>query len=472
MNGVRSPRTPAFRSAEGSSCAAPPLRREELTEEGIHAASGWRTRSWLLSVALVFALPGTTLAQSTTGERQRAGAWKARWGETHDRALESGVTLNASYQGEAAGNLSGGDRKTARYTQQAEIETLLDMSRIAEVPGARVQVAINYRGGRSLSEDILHNQFPVQELYSSAQIVRLSQFNWLQHFANQRVTVQIGWSPVGNDFARLPGFCKFQNLVICGHANPMTVNSGSLNGPISQWGVRVKVWPTTQLYIKAGAYRNNIDGGTDSGFDLSLDHHGSFYPLEIGWERREAAPPGTIAVGVYHNTGRTPDVNSDINHDRAGLTGLPYLQRGGRHGGYVMGQQVVHRPESGNPWRALSIMGIAGAGDSHTARYSRFAIVGVLYEGPFARRQDDFISFMVAWAETNPRLSGFQRDRDLVQSDAASVQGWEAEMEFDYGIQVTPRLLVQPNLQYIIQPGGNDERANALVLGLHFSVKL
>jgi porin len=53
----------------------------------------------------------------------------------------------------------------------------------------------------------------------------------------------------------------------------------------------------------------------------------------------------------------------------------------------------------------------------------------------------------------------------------ASTAG-EAVIEIDYGIQATPWLLLQPNLQYIAQPGGNEDRSDALVLGLHFAVKL
>ena len=43
------------------------------------------------------------------------------------------MTFNASYMGEAAASLSGGDRHTARYTQQVELETLLDMKSIADI---------------------------------------------------------------------------------------------------------------------------------------------------------------------------------------------------------------------------------------------------------------------------------------------------------------------------------------------------
>ena len=147
-------------------------------------------------------------------------------------------------------------------------------------------------------------------------------------------------------------------------------------------------------------------------------------------------------------------------------------RHGGRHGGYVMGEQVIYQPETGNATRAFSIMGIAGGGDNATARFRRFAIAGAVYQGPFAHRPDDFVSLMVAWARTNPRLGRFQRDRNQMLPNNASVQRSETVIELDCGIQATPWLLLQPNLQYIVQPGGNQDRSDALVLGLHFAVKL
>lgn len=431
-----------------------------------------RSQGRVVACAMLLALPGVALAEPVDEDWLQRDTLNGDWGGLRSRAREAGLALNASYVGEAARNLSGGDRRSARYTQQVEVEALLDMERMAGIDDARVQVTLNYRYGRSLSQEILHNQFAVQNLYSNAQIVRLSQLNWMQDFAGGRVTVQVGWSPLGNDLARLPAFCKFQNVVICGHANAMTVNSGAINGPVSQWGARIKVWPTARFHINAGAYRNNPDGGTDDGFDLSLDDDGNFYPVEVGWDRRQGAPRGSIAFGAYYNSARTPDVYYDVNRDPAGLTGLPMLQHAGRHGGYVMGRQVIYQPEPGNAARALSVGGIAGVGDNATARFRRFAILGALYQGPFASRPNDFASFMMAWSPTNPRLSRFQRDRNQSLPGSIPVQRWETVLELDYGIQATPWLTLQPNLQYILQPGGNDARKNAFVLGLHLAVKL
>lgn len=43
-------------------------------------------------------------------------------------------------------------------------------------------------------------------------------------------------------------------------------------------------------------------------------------------------------------------------------------------------------------------------------------------------------------------------------------------LEATYQAQITPWLSVQPDLQFIIQPGGNGSIPNALVLGLSASV--
>ncbi|MGY1424777.1 carbohydrate porin [Lysobacter sp. A289] len=462
---------------------APPTDRIRTATTGIQSIdtrgcgrSHRRRPALAMAVCALLALcaAGTGIpahAQETTDWRER-DTLSGDWGGARTRWNDAGVIFNAGYAAEVAGNLSGGDKRTARYTQQLELETLLDMERLAGIDDARVQITLNHRTGRSLSADVLHNQFSVQQLYTNAQILRLSQLNWLQHFDDGRLTVQLGWSPLGNDLARLDAFCKFQNVVICGHANAMTINSGAINGPVSQWGARIKYWPTDRFYINTGVYRNNPDGGTDDGFDLSLDNDGNFYPIELGWQRAPDRLEGLIAIGVYYNSATTPDVHTDIDDGPAGLTGQPFLQHGGRHGGYVMGRQVVYRPDPGNPDRGLSFGGIAGVGDSATARFRHFAIVGGLYRGPFASRPNDYAAFMVAWSPTNLRLMRYQQDRNRMVPGSVPVQHWETVIEVDYGIQATPWLLLQPNLQYIVQPGGNDDRSNALVLGLHMVIRL
>jgi porin len=43
-------------------------------------------------------------------------------------------------------------------------------------------------------------------------------------------------------------------------------------------------------------------------------------------------------------------------------------------------------------------------------------------------------------------------------------------MEVNYSLNITPAITLRPNVQFIHAPGGIDQRANVLVLGLHSSI--
>jgi carbohydrate-selective porin OprB len=53
-----------------------------------------------------------------------------------------------------------------------------------------------------------------------------------------------------------------------------------------------------------------------------------------------------------------------------------------------------------------------------------------------------------------------------VTDPAIGVQSWEMTLELTYGCNVKPGQLVQPTLQYLINPGGNKTVSNALAIGV------
>lgn len=391
------------------------------------------------------------------------------WVGLRTRLKQDGITFSAHYASESAGIISGPLRHTARYTQQLDLETLFDLDRLAGVHDALIQFTLTDRSGRSLSNDVLHNQFSVQELYGAGQNFRLAELNFQQDLDDHRIHYEVGWSPLGDDFARLPDFCKFQNGVICGHANAMTTNSGAHNFPTAQWGAHVKLQVTPAFYVATGIYLDNPDAGNaNQGFNLSFRHTGEFVPVELGWHAGGSAMPGDYKLGAYYNSADAPDVSDDINGMPAGLTGAPFIERNGRWGGYGIASQTVYRvPDTSRNLR-LGIMG--GMGDRATARYGWFLLAGGVWQGTFPGREQDFVSFVFAYARTNPRLTRFQQERDSVLPGAVGIQTYEGIVEVDYGAQVTPWLKLRPNLQYVIHPGGTGSIPDTLVAGLYTQV--
>ncbi len=85
-----------------------------------------------------------------------------------------------------------------------------------------------------------------------------------------------------------------------------------------------------------------------------------------------------------------------------------------------------------------------------------FASVGANYRGLLPSRGKDTASFAVYYG-------GFSRD--------LPGQTYELVLEWTYAIAVAPWLTVQPDVQYIVNPGGRSSTGNALVVGAQLLVQ-
>ncbi len=425
-----------------------------------------------LLFALVCAYP---LRAQEDGTSSQAEDWVDRptlsgdWGGVRTKLEKRGIKLRAGFTTESAANPIGGKRQSARYTQQVDFGGDLDLSRLVDDPGAKVQITFTDRVGRSLSADAIGNLFAVQQLYGAGQNFRIVELNYQQSLFADKLNLELGWSPAGDYFASLPVFCDFQNGFICGHPNPMTTNSGAHNYPVGQWGARVRVSPTRQFYVQTGLYQANPDeGNKDKGLDLSFSSTGVLIPFEVGWlpGNRTGKYPGIYKIGTYYNSSNTPDVLEDIHGHSAGFTGAPFLMHSGRFGAYGMADQVIERDASDTK-RFLRIGAIGGIADRATAIYRYFVAAGGVRQGTFKHRDADFISVLFAYAQINPRLTQYQQDRNVVAPGSVGIQTYESIAEIDYNVQIATWLSVRPNVQYVIRPGGTGKIPNVIVIGLH-----
>ena len=414
------------------------------------------------------------MAQEITGGQRwfDQDTMTGNWGGVRSSLRDAGIDLRAHFTTESAGNSSGGNYQAVRYTQQIDFGADFDLDRLMSIHDAKIQVTLTDRVGSSLSADALGNQFAVQELYGAGQNFRLAEMNYQQDFLKHKVAIELGWSPIGDTFAGLPYFCNFQNAVICGHASAMTTDSGAHNFPTAEWGARIDVSPTPDFYVAAGLYQvNPNEDDADNGFDLSFRSTGAFVPIELGWLPGQGSGklPGVYKIGGFYNSSETPDLFKDVNGNPAGLTGEPFEQHNGRWGGYIIADQMVFREKSSSN-RGLTLGAMATLGDPDTAKYSYFWVAGGHYQGTFHGRDNDVVSFMIAYAHTNSRLTQYQRDLDTVVPGSVGIQTYESIAEIDYGAQLAPWLNIRPNMQYVINPGGTGKIPNAFVIGLYTEV--
>jgi porin len=89
---------------------------------------------------------------------------------------------------------------------------------------------------------------------------------------------------------------------------------------------------------------------------------------------------------------------------------------------------------------------------------------GLSYKGLIPGRDEDALGIAIAYAQL-----GDTKSVAMVE-EGSDVVGSEMVLEATYQFQVTPWCVLQPDVQYIINPGGTRDVGNALVIGARCSI--
>lgn len=187
--------------------------------------------------------------------------------------------------------------------------------------------------------------------------------------------------PIGSDFDSTG--CVFQNNSMCGglvgHASTVWYNS-----PVGQWGGRIKVNFTPQIYGQFGAYEYNptlLD--SNNGFKLNTSgREGTTYVAEVGWTPSlgAAGMAGKYMVGGYWNNATANDVLKDGNGNFKQVSGQSADQLDGRYGMYAYARQQI-TTFNGDAKRGLSLFTHYSQYDKRSSTLDWQAQVGAIYAG-------------------------------------------------------------------------------------------
>ena len=136
-----------------------------------------------------------------------------------------------------------------------------------------------------------------------------------------------------------------------------------------------------------------------------------------------------------------------------------------------MFDQVLFQPCGKSDPRALGIFAsIAVAPDQSINQMPFFCNGGTLIRGLIPGRPEDTLGFGVIYGKFSPDLQAAQ---ELAQVLAPTVGVQEYELVFEWAYRVRMRngaMFFQPDLQYIVNPGGAHQYANAFQVGAQAGV--
>jgi porin len=363
-----------------------------------------------------------------------------------DAPDEKGVTASLNYRFDAMGAFSGGAVQAVRSLDNLGLSLDLDLDRTWGWAGASAHAELSNTSGRAPSELAAAAQ-GVDNIEVSANRLRLYQA-WIEtDFAHDKANLRAGFSDLSGEFATVEASGLLLNPSF-GMA-PEFAASGAAAYPSTALGLRLRMAPTTATYVQVAAAnaRTGVPGDR-GGADFSFDQ-GAMLLAEAGW-----TGAGKVAIGYWRLSERQDDL-AELDP-----FGAPVSRAA--QGAYVLAEQILARSADG----ARSVTGFvrAGVADGRTTAFSGSLQAGLLVSPAFASRPESSLSFGVTQARLAPAW------RAASATAGAPLGRDETVFELTYSDQLTRRVRVQPDLQYIRRPSGDPTIKDAFVAGLRLEV--
>lgn len=328
----------------------------------------------------------------------------------------------------------------------------VDADRLFGWRGVTAYANLLYNNGRSFSGELTGDAQVVSNI-EGPESWRLYEF-WVESRlgAAGAHSVRIGVYDLNSEFDTLESSSLFINS---SHGVDVTLGQTGQNGPsifpVPGAGLRARTeagWGYAQLAVLDGVpgERRRPDRT-----GLHLDRNdGALLVLEAG---RAMGGVSKLALGAWSYTARFDEL---VALDAGGS---PRRTRGNR-GFYALAEARLH--EAG-PRRVDAFLRLSSAQGRFNA-FSRYAGAGVVVSGWPAVRADDQIGLAVAHAVTGDPF------RQAAAAAGDRAERAETILELTWRLAVSDHLVLQPDLQYIINPGADPALRDAFALGLRLEL--
>lgn len=276
---------------------------------------------------------------------------------------------------------------------------------------------------------------------------------------------RIGRIGAGDDFLVSPYNYLFMQNGFCGNPVGIFFNSPGMSAyPNATWGARLKVKPTQRTYIMGGIYNGDpsIRDIDHNGADMSMN--GPVFVIgEAGYQLNglpgDSHRLGNYKVGFWYDNSEFTDYNSVGFAQPAG-------SKRGNWGLYTLFDQVLFPFGEPNSNRGFGIFGsFLVSPDESVSQMPYFFTAGVASRGIFESRPIDVAGFGVVYGSFSSDLSNAQQ-REEQLDPTVGVQDYETVLEWTYRFNLREgALFIQPDIQYVTNPGGTGQINDALVLG-------
>lgn len=368
----------------------------------------------------------------------------------------SPFTFTGAYTADVLGNLGGGEETGARYLDLIKLSAAWDGAEAGH-DGLTGLVSVQHHNGARFSGELVGDVQLVSSLEAPPEAFRLYEA-WLQkEFVGGRGAVKAGLIDLNTTFDVQETAALFINS---SHGLGPELSDTGLNGPSDD--------PTTALAL-TGYYRPAEGWTAQLGlFDAVAgdpSHPKRFVAVQlsaadgaliVAQVERRFGDAARIEVGAWTYTG-----SFDALDDPA-PTGVR-RRLGGNAGlyGLVEGRLLKKAGADEGGLSGWLRLGVANGDINPVANYLG---AGLVYTGLIKGRDKDDVGLAIARAGLSDAA------RRAAQLRGVTMGGAETTFEATWRFSVRDWLNVQPDVQYVIHPGGVLTLGNALVAGVRIAV--
>lgn len=396
---------------------------------------------------------------------------------------DSGVELSASYTNNIAGNPVGGMSQSFAYADNFSFGMQLDFEKLIKWQGLTLTVSALDRNGSNLSARNIGNQFTVQQVYGTETVVFYA-LVLEQRLLEDKLGIKLGRFSTGDDFASSPLYWLYMNNGIDGNPQALPVNTAFTSYPASVWGARLRVDPSPEWFAMGGIYQaTSLNLYRDHGLDWSMNNSDGVLVIgQVGWTPEFFKKPATASKPSDGKSLAEGKTTRPVSPD-AGMQGLPghywfgayyspwqFAQFGSTetasnsYGFYWHADQMVWQESPGSD-QGLTLWSAFVLSPQQNISKLPFQVnSGIVYKGLVPARDHDTTMLGFVYGNFSDDYAG------TVAATGAGTPSYEIALEAGYRIQVTKFAYIQPNVQWIINPGGAGNIPNALVLGAQMNV--
>lgn len=391
--------------------------------------------------------------------------------EAFTNLKDDGIEPFANYWGTYLANPIGGNQRGTAWAQLLVFGTEIHFDKQGWQGGSIFISATDF-AGTNLSKK-------VGNVFTASQAVVIDEFNLYSLYVRQqlwddRLEFRIGRMSAGQLFATLPIMGLPVSGAVNGNPTSLFTNSPFHATGEASWAAFAKYLPTPSTYLQAGIFQatDRVTNPANHGVNFAIKPgDGELIMLEGGWLPKFGATearslpdksdgkkavaaskpglPGQYSFGAYFANYAFPTFSGGVMHNAYGF--------------YAQGQQMLWRSALKSDHTFTLWGGITYSPQAEFALLPVMSYGGAVWQGLIPARDKDSTLF-------NFYLGGFSQDYARQQARAGS--GWatmETVLEASYAITLSENLQFQPDLQWVINPGGFASVPNALIVGFQVS---